>query len=118
MQQPLATNYPISDIVDWDFSNQLVITPKFQRRDVWTPKAKSYLVDTILRAMPIPPLFLRLRIDPLQKRAIREVVDGQQRLRAILGYIKGEFSILKAHNREFGGMYYTDLPEEAQRNFL
>lgn len=118
MQQPLANNYPISDLVDWEFSKQLVITPKFQRRDVWTHKAKSYLVDTILRAMPIPPLFMRLRIDPLQRRAIREVVDGQQRLRAILGYIKGEFPILRAHNKEFGGMYYTDLPEEIQRIFL
>jgi hypothetical protein len=118
MQQAVATPYTISDFLEWDVSRQLVLTPKFQRRDVWIPKAKSYLIDTILRSMPIPPLFIRLMIDPMQKRAVREVVDGQQRLRAVFGYIRGEFPVLKVHNTEFGGMYYTDLPEDVQRSFL
>jgi len=118
MEQPVATSYTISDFLEWDASRQLVLTPKFQRRDVWIPKAKSYLIDTILRSMPIPPLFIRLMIDPVQKRAVREVVDGQQRLRAVLNYIHGEFPVLKVHNIDFGGMYYNDLPEEVQRSFL
>jgi hypothetical protein len=78
----------------------------------------TYLIDTILRLMPVPPLFIRLTIDPIQKRAVREVVDGQQRLRAVFAYIRGEFPVLKVHNAEFGGMYYTDLPPEVQRSFL
>ncbi len=66
MQQPTGTLYPISDILEWNVSDQLVIVPKFQRRDVWIPKAKSYLIDTILRSMPIPPLFIRMQIDPFE----------------------------------------------------
>lgn len=118
MEQSVSTLYTISDFIEWDASRQLVLTPKFQRRDVWIPKAKSYLIDTILRSMPIPPLFIRLMIDPVQKRAIREVVDGQQRLIAVLGYIRGDFTVLKAHNAEFGGMFYADLPEDVQKGFL
>ena len=118
MQQPVATIYTISDFLEWHASRQLVLTPKFQRRDVWIQKAKSYLIDTILRSMPIPPIFIRLIIDPVQKRAAREVVDGQQRLRAVLGYIAGEFPVLEVHNTEFGGMYYTGLPPEVQKSFL
>jgi hypothetical protein len=118
VEQPLTTLYPISDIVEWDYTGQLVIAPKFQRRDVWPFKAKSYLIDTILRAMPIPPLFLRTRIDPLKKRAIREVVDGQQRLRAVLGFIKGDFPILEVHNSQYPGYYYDNLPEDVQRAIL
>lgn len=118
MQQPVATPYTITDFLEWEASRQLILTPKFQRRDVWIPKAKSYLIDTILRSMPIPPLFIRLTIDPIQKRAMREVVDGQQRLRAVFAYIRGEFPVLKVHNNEFGGMYYTDLPDGVQRSFL
>lgn len=118
MERPTQTSYTISDFLEWEASRQLVLTPKFQRRDVWIPKAKSYLIDTILRSMPIPPLFIRLLIDPLQKRAVREVVDGQQRLRAVFGYIHGDFPLLKVHNPEFGGMYFVDLPEDVRRSFL
>ncbi len=118
MEQPVSTLYTISDFIEWEASRQLVLTPKFQRRDVWIPKAKSYLIDTILRSMPIPPLFIRLMIDPAQKRAIREVVDGQQRLKTVLAYIHGDFTVLKAHNDEFGGMLYADLPEDVQKSLL
>lgn len=118
MEQPTATSYTISDFLEWDASRQLILTPKFQRRDVWIQKAKSYLIDTILRTMPIPPLFIRLKIDPLQKRSLREVVDGQQRLRAVLGYIHGDFPVMQVHNQEYGGLYYVDLPDDTQRQFL
>ncbi len=36
----------------------------------------------------------------------------------MLGYIQGEFPILKAHSPEFAGMYYADLTDEVQRDFL
>ena len=118
MHQPVITPYPITDFIEWYRSGQLVMAPKFQRRDVWIPKAKSYLIDTILRGMPIPPVFLRLRVDPQEERTIREVVDGQQRLNAILGYRRGEFAVMKVHNAEYGGMQYGNLPDDAKAKFL
>lgn len=118
MRQPTIAPYPVSDFLQWEGMQQLVLTPKFQRRDVWAPKAKSYLIDTILRRMPIPPVFLRLRVDAGGKRIIREVVDGQQRLRAVLGFLRGEFRILPEHNHDFAGQFYDDLSEEVQGDFL
>src|SRR2546426_3204849 len=117
MQQPNIAPYPISDFMDWEFSGQLEIAPNFQRGDIWPPKAKSFLIDTILRSRPIPPLYIRLRFDPIKKRMIRQVVDGQQRLRAVLGFIRGEFPILRVHNSDFAGMYYSDLPEDVRNDF-
>jgi hypothetical protein len=49
---------------------------------------------------------------------MREIVDGQQRLRAILDYIEGKFCILRVHNPEFAGCTFADLPENIQREFL
>lgn len=118
MQQPTAIQYPVSDILEWEASKKLVLTPKFQRRSVWIPKAKSFLIDTILRGMPIPPIFIRQRIDPVKQRAIREVIDGQQRLKAVLNYIGGEFPVMAIHNDEFGGKFYSDLPEITRTSFL
>ncbi len=118
MQQPQIAPYPVSDFLQWEELDQLLLTPKFQRRDVWAPKAKSYLVDSIIRLMPIPPLFLRLRIDPSKRLVIREVVDGQQRLRAVLGFISGDFPILGVHNREFAGCRFNELPSNVQADML
>src|SRR5690242_17497674 len=101
MQQPTAIQYPISDILEWEVSKKLVLTPKFQRRSVWIPKAKSFLIDTILRGMPIPPIFIRLRVDPIRQRSIREVIDGQQRLKTVLDFVGGGFPIMPIHNDEF-----------------
>ena len=88
-------------LLEWDTSRQLVLTPKFERRDVWAHKAKSYLIKTILRSMPIPPLFIRLIIDPIHEtcstRCGRRL---QQRLRTVLSYIRGEFPVLKLHTDE------------------
>ncbi len=118
VEQATLTPYTIFDFVEWEASKQLIISPRFQRRDVWSAKAKSYLIDTILRSMPVPPLFVRLIVDPAARRPMREVVDGQQRLRAILGYLRGDFTVMRVHNSEHGGKSYWELPEEVRREFL
>ena len=117
-QQPNLSPYPVSDFLQWKEANQLELTPKFQRRDVWPPKAKSYLIDSVLRKMPIPPVFLRLRTLTDPPRTVREVVDGQQRLSCVLNYIGGGFPILAVHNSDYGGMRYADLPDDAKEDIL
>ncbi|MDF2525568.1 MAG: hypothetical protein K0S17_653 [Enterobacter mori] len=108
--------YNISDFVEWSHTGLLELSPKFQRRSVWTEKAKSYLVDTILRGKPIPKILITQTLNV--GRNIRTVVDGQQRLRAILSYINGDFKVSRAHNREFSSFYYDELPEDVKAEFL
>lgn len=117
-EQPVTITYPLSDFLQWQGGEQLELTPRFQRRQVWQTKARSYLIDTILRQMPIPPIFIRLILDTKKRRTIRQVVDGQQRLRAIFDFIKGDLTVIQAHNPEYAGMTFGDLPEEAQQKFL
>ena len=76
--------YSVGDYREWSESGQLVLSPRFQRREVWTETARSYLMDTIIRGLPIPKVFIRQIIDPSSGKSVREVVDGQQRLRTIL----------------------------------
>jgi hypothetical protein len=49
---------------------------------------------------------------------IRTVVDGQQRLRAIISFVNGDFTISRAHNRDLAGLVYAELPEDIQSEFL
>jgi len=86
------TLYKVADFVSWLKNRQLELSPEFQRRSVWKPGAKSYLIDTIIKGMPIPIIFLRdKRTDISQFEPIREVVDGQQRLRTVLSFVCPEY---------------------------
>lgn len=108
----------IQDFVEYEKQKALVLNPAFQRRAVWSDKAKSYLIDTILRGKPIPKIFLRQKINASTKTSIREVVDGQQRLRTILSYISDGFKVTKLHNATYGGLFFSQLPEDVQTAFL
>jgi hypothetical protein len=113
-----SRTYSINDFVEWDASGQLELNPRFQRRPVWTDKAKSFLIDTIVRGKPIPKIFIRQKINVTTKTSMREVVDGQQRLRTILSFIKDGFVVSKKQNPNHGGLLFSQLPEEVQAQIL
>jgi len=110
--------YSINDFVEWDKNKQLTLNPSFQRRSVWSDTARSYLMDTIVRGKPIPKVFIRQKINPSTKQSIREVVDGQQRLKTILSFVSDGFQISPKHNSEFGGHFFSQLDETIQGNIL
>jgi hypothetical protein len=113
-----SRTYSINDFVEWDRNKQLTLNPSFQRRSVWSDTARSYLMDTIVRGKPIPKVFIRQIINPTTKVSIREVVDGQQRLKTILSFVSDGFKISNKHNAELGGLFFSQLEEEFQQNIL
>lgn len=108
--------YSISDFLEWHNNDLLELSPDFQRRAVWSEKAKSYLIDTILRGRPIPKIIISQRLK--DSRTIRVVVDGQQRLRAVLEFINGDFSISRAHSTQLAGKRFEGLTAELRKEFL
>jgi len=111
-----SRTYRIFDLLDWHEQGYLELSPKFQRREVWSTEAKSYFLDSLIMEKPTHKIFLREYIE----RAVtkREVVDGQQRLRSILQYCNDEIFILNKHNTTFGGLRFSELPVEIQNSFL
>lgn len=110
--------YSVNDFVEWDKQGQVKLNPFFQRRPVWSEKAKSYLIDTILRGKPIPKIFARQTINITTKQSVREIVDGQQRLRTILSFVDDGFQVSRRHNKEFGGIFFSQMPAEVQTQVL
>jgi hypothetical protein len=113
-------SFKVSDLYDWyrQTPSQLSLNPKFQRRSVWSPQSKSYLINTILLGLPLPIFFIRNSTNIQTKKTNREVVDGQQRLRAIFDYIDNGFTLRKVQNEQYGGMYFSQLPDDIQKSFL
>ena len=113
----MLEQYPVSDLLTWMDERTLILNADFQRRAVWQPQAKAYLIDTILRDRPMPNIYLRTKTDLKTRRNYREVVDGQQRLRSIHEFANGDFALGKIAG-EFAGMRYDDLDPEAKEGFL
>jgi len=108
----------VNDFREWYEAGVLILTPRFQRRSVWSDKARSYLIDTLLRGLPTAKIFMRQEIDE-SGRTLRELVDGQQRIRTVLSYIRGGFPVMRVHGgEEFGGKYYYDLEQDIQTALL
>lgn len=124
------TTYKVSDFISWIKRESLDLSPHFQRRSVWKEGAKSYLIDTIYRNLPIPIIFLRDRgTNPKTFEPRREVIDGQQRLRTVISYIapdllkdynpeRDSFVVRKSHNSDLAGLPFLSLPYETQQAIL
>lgn len=56
--------------------------------------------------------------DLIGKKNVRTVVDGQQRIRTILEFVSGNFTVLSAHNSEHAGKFFEQLDEEVQGSIL
>ncbi len=123
------TAYKVNDFLSWQKIGSLVLSPSFQRRPVWKKSAKSFLLDTVVRGLPIPLIILRERLELDSLEPKREVVDGQQRLRTLIGFIQATaladfdsgtdvITILKTHNKELAGKPFRDFPREIQQRIL
>ncbi len=117
MANSILEQYRISDFLQWFKEKALVPNPYFQRGAVWIPAARVFFIDTILRRLPIPKIYIRTKIDLNTKKSIREIVDGQQRLRTIIDFSEDKLALTKRAG-EFAGLKYSTLSDEQKETFL
>jgi hypothetical protein len=102
---PLSTIYGIRERVDTN--------PDYQRPPVWTKAQKQLLVDTVLRNYDIPKFYWQRTG---KKPDTYDVIDGQQRLRALWEYIEGKFGLPKnadpIDDNEIANLKYSELPDD------
>lgn len=105
---PLITIYGTKDRINTN--------PDFQRPPVWGLSQKQLLIDTILRDYDIPKIYWR---KTGSKPDRYDVVDGQQRLRAIWSFINNEFRLPKdidpVDEEIVANCKYKDLPDELRK---
>jgi hypothetical protein len=78
--------WTVKQLLDISNSGKLELSPSYQRNDIWTLPAKKRLIDSIKIGYPLPAFFLHLKPD-----GTYDMVDGQQRTRALIGYINRKF---------------------------
>jgi hypothetical protein len=92
--------------------------PDYQRPAVWSLSQKQLLVDSILRGYDIPKIYWRQTGKNPDKY---EVVDGQQRIRAIWEFHEGGYALPKNSDSidslEVRSLRYEDLPDDLRLRF-
>jgi uncharacterized protein DUF262 len=82
--------WTIEKLLDLYKKGTILLDPPYRGNQIWTAKAQQMLIDTIKKNQPIPNIFVR----SINEDSI-EMVDGQQRTRTILAFIKGILSDLE-----------------------
>lgn len=74
-------------------NDQLIVNRKYQRKLVWTLEEKRMLVESILKAYPIPLILLAEN-----PKETYEIIDGIQRLNSIFGFIENLFGVIQSND--------------------
>lgn len=106
----------IQDLINLNERGELNTNPWYQRRSVWTNTQKSYLINTLFERKPIPSLYVRHSLDLEKGISLKEVVDGQQRTRAILSYYNNEYSA--RHPEYKKRVKFNELTKQQKSSFL
>ena len=95
--------------------DELILSAPFQRNPVWTAAQKSYLIDTILLGLPVPELYMQDVVDAGGEEG-HIVVDGQQRIRACLDYVTGQFGLEGNDvSSRWRGLRFDDLKDDEKQ---
>jgi hypothetical protein len=80
-----ADTWAIAEFVGYSEDGELILSPSYQRADVWPTTTAQQLIESILRGIPLPSVILLQRTN--EHRVTYEVVDGKQRLTSVLRFI-------------------------------
>lgn len=127
--KPAPISTPIEEIITDVKTNRYIIRPPYQRQEKISELKSSAIIESILLGINLPPIFIFKRKD-----GSKEVIDGQQRLLSIIGFLGEEYknekgiSVLSKNNnfkikglkilKELNGSNYSKLKEEHKEKIL
>lgn len=129
VQKPEPSVIPIEEIATELSTNAYLLRPSYQRLEKISPLKASAIIESIILGINLPPLFIFKN-----SNRVNEVIDGQQRLLSILGFL-GENYLDENKNictpklsnfklqklkilRNLDGLRYTDLDCTIQDKIL
>lgn len=86
LHKPNPTSTPIDEVRNDLKNTKYLLRPSYQRQEKINELKASSIIESILLGINLPPLFIYKR-----KNKVKEVVDGQQRLLSIIGFLGDQF---------------------------
>jgi hypothetical protein len=72
-------------------ARRYLVNRRYQRKLVWTLEEKKSFIDSIARGFPVP--IILLAEDQTSDRNLLEIIDGMQRLNAIMSFLENEYQL-------------------------
>ncbi|MEQ9424594.1 MAG: DUF262 domain-containing protein [Cyclobacteriaceae bacterium] len=129
LNKPEPARNSIDDVVRVMQRRRFLVRPSYQRKEVINPTKASSMIESVLLGITLPAIFIFKRTD-----GVSEVIDGQQRILTLLGYIGSEYidernstQVSKNHKfnlrklrilKELEGTKFSQLPEELQNKIF
>lgn len=118
-----STSITISNFFEQYQLGKYRLDPPYQRDfNVWNGEQKSFLIDTILKNFPIPPIFLEQKINPDTGVTTYDVIDGKQRMSTIVDFINNKVSIPLSYGsdiygkKELNGLTFEQIKDKAKED--
>ena len=114
------TTFTVADYCASIDRREIQVNRDYQRSDkVWPLPAQSFLIEIILLGYPIPKLSLHQVTDIRTRQSLKQIIDGQQRTRAIKNFFDNDLTISRTSDlEEATGKTYQELPHDLQQTFL
>ena len=105
--------YPVEVIVN-KYDRDEIFVPHYQRNFVWDTNRKSRFIESVFLGVPIMPLLVSVS----GEEAELEIIDGSQRVRTLVDYMKDRFKLKGLKNlTELNGTVYSQLPNNIKNQF-
>jgi hypothetical protein len=101
----------------YEYSDEYITRPPYQRKSVWSISKQQSLFDSLFRRYYIPRLVIR-EVRLAEDRTIREIIDGQQRITAILDFFNNKYRLpasLKDIHKDLPNKYFKELTPELRK---
>lgn len=89
-----VTKLTVANLMKNYVEDKLYVNRMYQRKLVWELWEKRLLIDSIIMKIPLPAIYLcdfNVCTVSGEKRQVLEIIDGLQRLHAIISFLLGEF---------------------------
>jgi hypothetical protein len=128
--------HPVHWFRDQFIAKKLILKPPYQRKPVWAARQKNALIESLLMNVPVPEIYIHETLTEEEQAStddqystINAIVDGQQRMRAVLQFLGYEtepgeqefleFSLDKLEaTSPWHGLTYKKLPQTDQKRFI
>lgn len=121
-ETPIAlttSNLSVNTLQAMFSDRHLKLRPAFQRNLVWNTEQQSFLVDTVLRGLPVPEVYVQKATSDDGTDESTIVVDGQQRITALLKFLNGQLVLVG--NDELDDRWknknFDDLDNDLKKRF-
>lgn len=114
----LKQTWSILEIYQKINKSSLILSPAYQRNEIWSIDKQTSFIESIFMDLLIPPIYVvEIPGENMLEDSSYEVVDGKQRLTAIFNFIKNGYKLKKRALEYFTDIYGDKNYSEIESTF-